>query len=510
MKYSNLIKMFSVIATVLVIGNSCTDDFESLNTDPSLLTKEQLDEALLLTKVQKEVFISDNKPTGRIASFAGYWASGGGLIFDATDYGGEFNKGYNNLLNISEIIRLTNNNPEKINRNAIARVMRVYIFQYLTDLYGDIPYSEAVQPSEEVIAQPKYDTQESIYKDMLNELKEAAGDLDENSTDNFGSADLIYAGDIIKWKKLANSLRLRLALRVRYVDPSLASTEISDVLTSDFIQDNSENAFVTTSDDFESNQNSLYNEIVFNNGAINGYMGKAIIDILNEGEDPRRPIMATPTPRSVALAESQDDPSLLNYRGRPIGLLGENEFAMYQDSVLSKVGVKYRQPIVDLYVMDYSEVCFALAESKSILGLGQTDADTWYKRGVRANMELHGVDNAEIDEFMLDPIATLQGNAEEQLEQIIRQKSVALFPNIYEAFAEWRRTGYPKILIGSMVGDTDGQIPRRLTYPFAEANFNSFNYEEASDRIGGDGLLTKVWWDANPNVPFEHPGSIFD
>ncbi|NOY51569.1 MAG: SusD/RagB family nutrient-binding outer membrane lipoprotein [Chlorobi bacterium] len=493
-----------------IMINACTEDFEKLNTDPSLFSEDQLDVGLLLTRVQQQTILHSNNPFGLVPTYAGIYSSAGNYPFEEGDFPGEFNKAYKNLINISEIIRLTADLPEQVNKHAIARIMRAFIYQHLTDIYGDVPYSEAVQSANNVVTQPKYDTQESIYKDLLNELKEAAAELNENSEGNYGSADLVYGGDIANWKRFANSLRLRLALRTRYVDESLAKAQIGELINADLMEDNSSGAYVTTSEDFESNQNDIYTSLVRNNGSISGFMGQTIIDILNEGNnDPRLPYMAMPTPQSVDEATAAGDQSLLAYAGRPIGLAGINELEAYEANALSTLGPYYRGVILDIYAMSYSEVCFALAETKLVLGLGNTDADTWYKRGIEADIQRYGIGDADIDAFMsTSSVATLAGTQEEQLEQIMNQKQVALFPNSYEIWAEWRRTGYPKILIGSMTDDTNGQIARRLNYPFNEAAINNVKYQEAASRMGGDKLLSKMWWDANPSVPYKHPGEV--
>lgn len=497
-----------IIAPLLVISliSSCTDDFQEFNSDPSLLTKDQLDVGLLLTRVQKQVIINGNSPIGIFSNYSGYSSSGGNRPFDGGFYPDEFTKGYNNLLNISEIIRLTEGDPNKVNQHSISRIMRVYIFQYLTDLYGDIPYSEAVREYSKVITQPQYDTQESIYRDMLNELEEASDMLDENVTLSFEGADLIYNGDIDKWKRLANSLRLRLALRVRYADSGLAMKHISEVISLDLVDSNDGNAYVKTSEDFEDNRNPIYNRLVSRDG-IPEFMGKTIIDLLKTDNDPRLTIFATPTPNSAIAAETYNNESLLEYRGRPLGMEGA-ERELYPDDSLSKIGQYFRDPILEMPVLYHSEVCFGLAEAKVVFDLGATTANEWYQRGIRSNMEQYNISDSEIDAYLNTNSGTLAGTVEEQLEQISNQKNLALFPNALEAWSEWRRTGFPRVLIGSEVGETGATIPRRINYPVAEGTINSENYQEASNRIGGDKLTTKNWWDANPNVPYQHPGVI--
>ncbi|MEQ8880623.1 MAG: SusD/RagB family nutrient-binding outer membrane lipoprotein [Cyclobacteriaceae bacterium] len=512
MEYIKLNIRTILLAMTMLFSLACTEDFEELNTDPALLSEGQLDVGLLLTTVQKRMIIDRGAdPMGTIGHFSGYISSGGSVPFNEAAFGGDFIAGYSALLNASEIERLTSDDPELINKNAIARIMKVYIYQFITDQYGDIPYSEAVGSLGSVNTQPSYDTQESIYSDLFIELENATSDLDE-SMSTYGSEDLIYGGDVDKWRRFGNSLKLRMALRLSYSDPAVASSQITSLLSEDLMETNADNAFVTSSDDFESNQNSMYNQIVGWGGkeGLPYYMGNTIVDLLQDNGDPRLPIVIDATINSQEEAALNDDPGLLVYRGRPLGLGTPEEREHYQPGDLSLVGEWYSQPILDIPAIHYSEVCLALAEAKLRFDLGSNSADFWYKEGIRADMERYGISETEIIDFLATPAATLAGTFEEQLQQIMEQKNIALFPNDVEAWSEWRRTGYPKILIGSMVGDTDGQIPRRATYPIEEGNLNSANYKATSDRIGGDVLMTKNWWDANPNVPYEHTGDIFD
>lgn len=494
----------------MLISQACTEDFEKLNTDPSLLSSDQLDVGLLLTTIQKQMIIDNGAyPLGIFGNYAGYTTSGGNLPFNGGFFPNEFEEGYNSLLNVSEIIRLTDGDPDLINKQAIARIMKVYIYQHMTDLYGDIPYSQAVKAIEDIETQPAYDTQQRIYENMLDELEDATNDLDENRI-SYSSQDLIYGGDIGKWRRFGNSLRLRIALRMSYADESLATSQISSLLGADLIEDNDGNAFVTTSTDYESNQNPIYNELIRVGGTLGQFMGQSIIDLLKYNNDPRLTIIAEPTLNSSEEAEKNNDPGLLVYRGRPLGLDGSEEREHYQMRDISSIGEYFQQPVIDMSALYYSEVCFALAEAKLRFDLGNKTADEWYQAGIRADMDRYGIGEAEITNFLNSPAGTLTGTDEEQLEQILSQKNIALFPNATEAWSEWRRTGYPKILIGSMQGETNGQIPRRINYPYDEANLNSSNYQEASNRMGGDLLTTRIWWDSNPNVPYEHPGDIFD
>lgn len=187
--------------------------------------------------------------------------------------------------------------------------MKVWNYHIMTDAYGDIPYSEAARPVDQVINQPVYDTQQAIYVDMLNELKEAAAQLDSQGDQiSFGNADILYQGNGENWEKLANSLRFRLANRVRFVDAALASEHISEVINAPLIDENAENATLTTlppsATENSVNVNTIYNRYLTNLTDI--FVGLPVTDIMAPVDDPRLPIIAGPISDGVS------------FRGRPI------------------------------------------------------------------------------------------------------------------------------------------------------------------------------------------------
>ena len=185
---------------------------------------------------------------GRVGEFSGYYASqASGNIFAVTNYTSPFNWYRSYAININEVRRLTAEDPRLNDQNAMARIWRVWVYSILTDTYGDIPYFESALGVEDIVNQPEYDSQEEIYIDMLNELKEAAVQLGSQPDQlSFGNADILYQGDIESWRKFANSLRLRLAIRARFADASLAAEHITDVIGDPLIDENSENASLET------------------------------------------------------------------------------------------------------------------------------------------------------------------------------------------------------------------------------------------------------------------------
>ena len=243
--------------------------------------------------------------------------------FQYGDAPGTWNSGYGTYLNnLSEIIRLTKDDPELVNKKAIARIMKVWAFAKVTESYGDIPYFESCLPQEEAVYRPKYDTQQSIYEDFFMELKAAAAELDETK-ESYGSSDLMYGGDVVKWKKLANSLRLRLALRVRYADAALATANMSDLTEADLITTREDDAYIYTSTDFIEHQNALYNRIVNNQGQGETgcwTLGKTMLDILIGDGDPHNPAdprtgIYADTAKATWIAEYD---TTFGYRGKPI------------------------------------------------------------------------------------------------------------------------------------------------------------------------------------------------
>lgn len=559
------IKIVFVLAFATMLFNACTEDFEVMNTKNDLISEDLIDVNLMFTRVQVysvHLYASTGQ-AGGADTYCGMVTRGDGNPFKTGDSPAEWNDLYGNYArNLSDIINIctkrnAENGDNKLdNKIAMARIMRAWAFARVTEIYGDIPYSEACLPVEEAVLQPKYDSQKSIYEDIFKELKEAAAQLNA-SNESYGSADLIYGGNVDQWKKLANSLRLRYALRVRYADAELAKANMSDLSETDLITSTDDDAFVMTSTSNTSWRNRLYDRMI-NDGRVHTstHLGKTLMDILiGNGTaynpvDPRAAIIAdTSWAQWPGTAGYEDIPSF-GYRGEP--LLGgtvvpvEMKYPWQFQSTSSWSAVFYA-PVIERPLLRSSEVYFALAEA-ALFNLKAGDADALYKKGVDqgiawaqklyntskpqmadylkvyysvaypdwnssmedayfANIE---ITQAEIDALKADAVYTLSGSNEEQLEMIINQKLVALYPDGDEGWTEWRRTGYPRVLIGtdlSMAGD--GPTPRRMPWPQAEQSVNSENYTSAVRALGGDDdRWTRTWFDANTAAPHNHTGTV--
>ncbi len=485
---------------------SCTGDFDEINTNPSLVTSDRVDVNNILANVQKNA-VFESYESGYMSEFSGYYANQATIALSNRDWANPFNSDYRNfIINISEIIRLTADDPVLVNKNAIARIWKVWLFHQLTDLYGDVPYSEAALGVNEAVNYPKYDTQETIYRDMLNELKEAEQQLsDAGGLLSFGTADLIYNGNVENWRRFANSLRLRLAIRVRFADAGLSTEHIREVISKPLITDNSQNAQLETEGAEAANvnnRNPIYNRYVSN--TIPMYTTTTVVENLLKRNDPRLPIYVLPAPEP----ENGD-----LWRGRPFALALDLEeepwrnSLMYREELVARLGTLFYQAQYKIKLLTASEVSFLRAEA-ALAGISSEQPVDLLKSGISLAMQMYNIDAGAIQEYT-DQQAELFSaySAEKKFEEIIVQKWLANYFQSKESWAEYRRTGYPLIWVGKQQGDTDGKVPRRLTYPTEEYLRNEKSVNEAVAKLGsrGDHFMSRVWWDAREGLPFDHP-----
>lgn len=482
----------ALLGAFLLFTVSCTKDFEEINTDPTLVTADIIKPSMLFTAVLKNS-VFDSYNTGIIAEYSGYYSNqGSGVIFQNANWTSPFNNYYRSyIINTAEIVRLTADDPKLINEHAIGRIWKALLFSQLTDLYGDIPYFEAAQNVENVVNQPKYDAQKDIYTDLLKELKEAAAQLNPDpALASFGAADILMGGDVDRWKRFANSLRLRFSLRISYADPALAKQHIVDVLNQPLIDANSFNVSLTTIDGSNlNNRNPLYDD------PLNSYplwTSFTVADNLKKLSDPRLTIFSLPASDGTS-----------GYRGRPIAL--GNDQITYQEANTAMLQSSFRSAEHPIIVMNAAEVSFLRAEA-ALRALSTENAQQLYTKGITQSLTQYEVPQAAQDTYLASAAAVLAGSGEEQLEQIIVQKFLAMLYESNEAYAEFRRTGYPRIWTGSSLGSTNGEIPRRLTYPLDEYAKNEVSIKEAAGKLAqGDNYMSHVWWDAKAGLPFHHP-----
>ena len=401
---------------------------------------------------------------------------------------------------------------DNTNKLALLRIVRAYCYHQLTDVTGDIPYFEA-QMAEDGNMQPKYDTQEAIYRDLFKELDEAAAALDP-AKPTFTTGDLFYQGDVAKWKKFAYTLMLRLGMRLTKVDAALAQEWVQKAIAGGVMTEQSDIAFIQYSNTpgaINEKMNSWINGNYNTPGDDNVEGGKyaaTFINFMKETNDPRLPVM------SVVWEKNSDGSYTANnsmdvQRGMVSGSLNTrpDDFDTYSEP--SPLLLNLAAPIV---ILGPSESYLLLAEAAIRGWYSGMTAEEAYNKGVEMGMKQWSlwqdrapstgvITDAQIGEYLANNPFLSSGTFEEQFAQINTQKWVCLFGDDYENFSNWRRTGYPEIMPVNYPGNvTGGQMFRRMYPPIDENLTNRENYLEALDRQGfaeftGDGLTTRVWWD---------------
>ena len=560
------IKLLTVLSLGLLISNACTDDFDKMNTSKSLITEDLINVDMMFTRVLGYTIIeSQETGFGTNGNWSGMSTSGANRPFDLGPSDGIWNKNYGNAArSLSDIIHICStreNAADLVNKKAIARILRVWAFADITDTYGDIPYFESCLPVDQAVTTPKYDSQKDIYIDFFKELKEAVAEMDaEKAKYGYGNADILYKGNLTKWKKFANSLRLRLAIRVHYADPVLAKEQMADLTEADLITARADDASIYNITDYPNHESDRFTDLRSRKSTVKqANIAKTFHDILlNKGDktDPRLYVYAD---SATAVFPDLIPPRNFGFRARPL-LSGEspeegNAYSNYTTSTWSTL--LYVQ-IQEFPLYKASETYFNLAEA-ALFNLKSGDAQAYYKKGIELAMahakELYDkavpqldpvvgyfldgktqtekdarlaqvkagnkITQSDIDDFLATAATVaLTGTDEKKQEQIINQKLIALFPLELQGWCDHRRTGYPRILVGEENSILKGRMPRRFPWPANEQLINKTQYQIALDhyktleRIGGteedaDGRLTKFWWQAKPGVEnIVHPGTV--
>ncbi|HUH45560.1 MAG TPA: SusD/RagB family nutrient-binding outer membrane lipoprotein, partial [Arenibacter sp.] len=384
--------------------------------------------------------------------------------------------------NLTDYLHRTSEKPEHVNYYAIGRIWKVLSAHRITDMYGDVPYSEAGKGYIENIWNPKYDPQQEIYADMLKELEEAAASLDANLK-NPGINDLVYNGEVAKWKKFAYSLMLRLGMRMSKVDPSGAEAWVKKAIAGGVMTSIDDTARILHEEDGYRNP---FEAALYVRGDVR--LAKTFIDWMETKGDPRLDIIsfvASGGPHK-GLPNGYDQVTIESYAGGSDLLTYSN----YNPIIRKRDSPSLHQT--------YAEVELLLAEA-SVRGWHTGNAATHYANGVRAAISQFGIfedvtvpTSAEIDAYL----AANPFDAANALELIGEQYWAATFVVSWEGYSNWRRTGFPVLTPINYPGNaTGGKIPRRLTYSGKEYSSNLENVNAANAAQGPDTFLTRVWWD---------------
>ncbi|MGN7720763.1 SusD/RagB family nutrient-binding outer membrane lipoprotein [Chitinophaga sp. 22620] len=507
-----LFKIYALALGAVLFLAACSDDkFEDINKDPN--RPSDVPTTTILSQAQKQLLDNFRGSAGNFRGsmlFAQYFSQNqytneSRYDLPRSNSDAYWDNTYKALNNLEEIIRLNTDPLTQVkvsvnvgpnaNQIAIARILKSYAFISLTDAFGDVPYSSYGSSDPDfqalklnpAIVKPKYASQEKIYTDILKELKEAAAQLDVNAN-TFGNYDGIYKGRTDLWKRFANSLRLRAAIRVRAKLPQLAGTHIQEAIAGGLIQSNAENA-VLKYEAKAPNEAPLYRITVTENRR-DFSVSHLLINVLKGQTGP----FTAPDPRLRIYARVNKNNE---YIGQPYGL-NATVASILKAEDISLPGTAVNAADYAEVLLEYAEVNFLLSEYRN-----WSQAD--YVKGVQASLEKWGADPVAATAYLaLLPPATQ--------ETVLSQKYLALYMQGNEAWAEIRRTGYPRFLVkpGDIVWPAapgpdaankqfiplvGTAIPDRIYYPQKEQTVNRESYQAAVAAQGNDRLDTKVWWD---------------
>lgn len=488
-----------IFGILIVLGMTSCAKYLDVNQTPN--SPLDVPPSLLLPSGQVGMAFASNNEVHRVTStwvqhLAGAANAPGGYdvyTIDASStnnaWNGEFFQGslsiFKRLVEVSE----KGGNPAYA---GVAKIQLAYTFAVATDLWGDIPYSEALLGSEKGITQPRFDKQEDIYKgnaslgikSLFDLVREGRADLLKASPLTPGATDdLIYRGNLALWRKAANTLLVKLALQISDRDAALAKQVMDEAIADagGLITSNAEN-FNVPFFAVVGSQNPIYQFTIFTATFNNDLVASLrFVNRLQALADPRLPLYFTqPTTPGVYVAKDNGAAgAFTTVRSR---------YAAYV------VGTGGETPV---RLMTNAQRCFMLAEATLRFGVnyqGRT-ADQLFKDGITASMTDAGVASGTITAYIANPanaaIVTLTGTPSAQLQQIITQKYIACFGNPYEAFNDWRRTGFPVLAVAQNAAGVDGTIPVRLPY--------TTNEIERNPNLPRPIPVTnqRVWWDVN-------------
>ncbi len=529
--------LFKYIAALLVVGvlfSSCDAGLDGLNDNPNAPTDVPVE--LILPQAIENSMNRMYSMSGVNGYIGAIWSQSFAKVQytdeDRYDFSGRITL-INNIwqsyyattlkdLNIIRQKAISDNNP---NAQAIAEILMAWNYHQITDLWGDVPFSEALKGLEENpedrITSPRYDTQEDIYNGLVDMLEAAANRID-HSAGSIGSADLIFGGDMAKWEKLANSLRLRIYIRMSHVDETTASTGIAGIINSGvpLIESHDDNAELEYLP-YPSN-NPVNN---FSRTREDHKVSHTLLSRLNELDDPRMRIYAAPMRNQDAepTHEIFTASNGFNYQG----VVNGDEDNSVGLAASSTMGHYFLSPTSPGRIMTYNEVLFIRAEAAA-RGFTGEDPEELYHNAIEASMTLYsqeridpvlssfpgdvafnhqgfnaaqfpeGITQAEIDAYLAQTEvawAAGEGWNDANRERLSLQKWLALYSQGLETWSEWRRLGYPVLTPGPVA--VLPEVPRRIQYPTTEQSLNNPNRQAAVSRQGDDNYLTRIWWDVD-------------
>jgi hypothetical protein len=375
---------------------------------------------------------------------------------------------YNTDPKTKDVVSVNGSNNNQI---AVAKILLAYRYSILTDTYGDIPYTAALKGE----AQVPYDAQADVYKGLFKDMKEAIAQFDNGLS---AQGDVLFNGNITRWKKFANSLRLILAIRISKADANLGKTEFNAALAASggVIESNADNATLTyPGGSFRSPWYEVYN------GRKDYSISDIMVSQLTTLKDPRLPVFGAPNASG-------------GVKGVPYGLPRDQAIAFTNANpdwsfILAP---NKRTESSSVHIITVADTYFARAEAAQ-LGWTSENAETMYNNGIKASLEQWGL-GADYSKYIADPAIAFSG-AGDKLTKIRLQTWISFYPKGLQGWSNWRRTGVPNLQPTPFAVNTSKQIPRRFAYPSTEQNLNKAAWQSATSKLGGDDPDKRVWWD---------------
>jgi hypothetical protein len=512
------IKHYILAAAALMFAGACDQDFVDINTNPYAVT--DIDPALLFAGAQRSHLGTWEAEHTIVQQFVNPYNQGATLGFNFNeDIDGvnnpKWDQSYPSVIrNMVQAMHLLGEDTDRTNLLSMIRIWKAQVFMGLVDNYGDVPYFEAGRAVTDIIFAPVYDDDATIYADLEKELREAIAAL--NPSGDFVSADLFYgsnaenptgsaADQVAKWKKLGNSLLLRLGMRYSKINAAKAEAIVKDAVNGGVMTSNDDNAYVKYDGTLYTHNvnNNLRNFSHFN------YAAEPFVDQLKNTDDPRGKFIIANFADPGAVANDVDpDTELSNQFGVPIGVTNteiSDPNGPYRGSRAG--GLNYSQiniwtiasPAAPEFWVTYAQTSLLMAEAAH-RGWIAGDPKEYYENAIRADMAVYplypGVEpipDTDVDAYLAHPdVAYNDGDA---LKLINTQYWIVNIRNGTEAFANFRRSGYPELSPNLFNNNLNGGFARRMSYPDREASANAENYAKAAAAMGGDNLTSRVFWD---------------
>jgi len=525
------ISILTYIITFLLLAG-CDKDFKAVNTDPYAVTS--IDPALLFAGAQRSfVGVGWETENTIVQQFVNPFNAG------ATQ-GPNFNADIDNFNNarwentfigttplnnpvtggnksLAQALYLLKGNTTSVNLVSMIRIWKAQAFMYLVDTYGDVPYTDAGKAYTDAIFYPKYDDDAAIYADLEKELRESIAAL--NPGGDYVSADLFFgknapiptttaAAQVAKWKKLGNSILLRLGMRYSKLNPTKAQTLALEAFNGGVMASNDDNAYVKYDGTVATN---AANVNLVNNNPRFYYAAEPFVNQLKATNDPRSMFMVAKFAEpNNPLTDPNPDYTLANQFGVPIGVISD---ALANPPYRGTRGGGYNYSQINVrclgsqtaptFFATYAQTALLLAEAAKMGWIpgGDAAAKTFYENGIIADIDSYAVypngavvSGAVKTAYLTNPLVLY--NSTDALKLINTQYWIANISNGTEAWANFRRTGFPALAPNMANNNLGGGFIRRLSYPDYESSNNKTNYAAAVQAIGGkDNLTTRVFWD---------------